>query len=124
MSDLVGQRLTEAEDTTRADRLAHLEARIERAMAAPRGRRSGVRRTDRRAHAVYVCRGKSGAVLYVGISVTAAARLAAHSQGSTWFAEVTRIDIEHVPDRDSALSRELELIAALRPLHNRAGVAS
>lgn len=64
-----------------------------------------------------------GALLYVGISLSWPARTKAHSKGARWFDQVARVEIEHFPDRASALDAEREAIRAERPkfniVHNR-----
>lgn len=103
---------------TRAERLAVLEGRIERAMGArryvPRGGKV-VGPTD-----VYRCYDASGCLLYVGISLTVAQRMGQH-RSNPWWPLVSRIEVEHHPDRDTARTREQELIWDLAPLYNRAG---
>lgn len=66
---------------------------------------------------VYTFRAENGAVLYVGVSLDALARFGAHA-GRSWWREVSDIALEHYPDRCSALNRETQLIAALKPIHN------
>lgn len=111
-----------SDNATNAERLAYHESRIERGLRLPRTRQLGTKRSDTRPHAVYICRDSEGVVLYVGISLSAFSRFAAHKQSSLWYKNVARIDLEHVPDRDAALKRELELIVLLSPVHNKAGV--
>lgn len=86
-------------------------------------RRSGVTKRDQRPHDVYVHLDANGVVLYVGISLTLAERTGYHRANSGWWQQVATIRIEHLPNRAAALTREAELIAELKPLHNRAGVA-
>ncbi len=62
---------------------------------------------------------ENGALLYVGISVNAAARTSAHSKSAPWFNSVVRIEIEqHLSYRD-ALNAEAVAIVIERPIHNR-----
>lgn len=64
-----------------------------------------------------------GALLYVGISLSWPARTKAHVQGSTWFDQVARVEIEQFPTRDEALAAERDAIKSERPrfnvVHNR-----
>lgn len=112
--------LTSAE----AEKLAECELVIAQRYGPPgsRASRSGVKRADRRQHDVYVHLAANGAVLYVGISLSVVTRTAAH-RSSAWWREVATIRVEHLPDRASALAREAELIAELRPMNNVNGAA-
>ena len=60
----------------------------------------------------------AGALLYVGISLNAVARLAQHRIGSPWFESITRIELEWHPTRRGAMAAEVEAIRAERPAHN------
>lgn len=82
--------------------------------------RYGITRSDKRPHVVYRAYDVYGDLLYVGISLDFRARANAH-RTSQWWSQVTRIDIEHMPDRDSALAREARLIALFLPTYNRCG---
>lgn len=86
-------------------------------------RRSGVTKRDQRPHDVYVHLDADDVVLYVGISLTLAERSGYHRANSGWWGQVATIRVEHLPNRAAALAREAELIAELKPMHNRAGVA-
>lgn len=66
---------------------------------------------------VYSCCATDGEVLYVGCSVNVFNRLDTH-RTREWFQLVSRVEIEHFPDRSSALAREAELIDTLKPAHN------
>jgi hypothetical protein len=83
-----------------------------------RTKRSGIKRSDPRPHDVYVHLAADGTVLYVGVSLSTAARTAAH-RASDWWQQVASIRVEHLPTRDAALTREAELIASLKPLYNK-----
>jgi predicted GIY-YIG superfamily endonuclease len=69
-------------------------------------------------HWVYVCFDEGGTPLYVGITGRSRARLDEHHYGSAWARSTSRIEVEHLSDRDQARARERELIRQLRPLHN------
>lgn len=81
-------------------------------------RRGGVNR--RQANDVYRFYDVDGVLLYVGLSMHLPDRLSQHRQSSLWLS-VSRIEVEHLADRDSASARERELISTLHPLHNRNG---
>jgi hypothetical protein len=76
---------------------------------------------ENRWHVVYRFFDGHGALLYVGISASAAGRLTAHAVDKPWFREVARAEFEHIHGRSAALERELEIIRAEHPLWNRAG---
>lgn len=59
-------------------------------------------------------------LLYVGISLSPLARLAGHSNRSSWFSKIWGITIERFGSRRAALYAEARAIADERPLHNRA----
>jgi predicted GIY-YIG superfamily endonuclease len=61
---------------------------------------------------------KDGALLYVGISLSAVARLAQHKAASAWFKEITKIDVCEFPSREDALAAERAAIHAEKPKHN------
>jgi predicted GIY-YIG superfamily endonuclease len=56
--------------------------------------------------ALYRHFGKSGRLLYVGVSLNAPARLAQHREHSHWFAEIERVEFEWYPSRSAALIAE------------------
>lgn len=60
----------------------------------------------------------TGALLYIGISLNAVARLAQHRRDAHWFASIARIDVQWHPSRSEAEAAEREAIVAERPLHN------
>lgn len=76
-----------------------------------------------RPHVVYTMRDVEGAVIYVGISLNLPGRLHDHAADKPWYSEVSRVDCEHVADRESALAREAELIRDLHPKYNRTNPA-
>lgn len=62
----------------------------------------------------------SGALLYVGISLSAVQRLEQHKQSAVWFANIGRVDVEWFPSRGAALRAEAEAIRSENPAHNKA----
>jgi hypothetical protein len=64
---------------------------------------------------------RQGALLYVGISVSALRRLSEHSQDKSWWDEVVSITLVRYPDRRSAEAAELWVIANEVPVHNVTG---
>jgi hypothetical protein len=60
-------------------------------------------------------------LLYIGISLSAAVRLAEHRVGSSWWPDVRTIRIEHHVNRPAARLAELRAIRAERPLYNIEG---
>jgi hypothetical protein len=67
---------------------------------------------------VYLMRNAEGRCLYISWTFGFASRLASHMTKAPWWADVTRIDIEHYPDADTAKAAELSAIERERPLHN------
>ena len=65
-----------------------------------------------------------GRLLYVGISLNAIIRLAAHRTRSSWFDEIVRVEVERHPTRQAALAAELAAIRNEKPLHNILGRAA
>jgi hypothetical protein len=61
---------------------------------------------------------KDGRLLYVGISLSATQRLAAHMHGSHWSDSIASVTIDRYPDRMAALHAEREAIETEGPLHN------
>lgn len=59
-----------------------------------------------------------GALLYVGISLSAVNRLSQHKDCSHWFDDIARVDIETFPSRHEALRAEKAAILAENPRHN------
>lgn len=58
-------------------------------------------------------------LLYLGISLSAAQRAAQHRDEKSWWPEVVRMDVEHLPvDRRGALEVERGAIQRERPIHN------
>jgi predicted GIY-YIG superfamily endonuclease len=61
---------------------------------------------------------KDGALLYVGVSLSAVHRLAQHRDASHWYAEIASVKIERFTDRKEALTAERAAITAENPRHN------
>ena len=61
---------------------------------------------------------KTGALLYVGISLSTVKRLSEHKQGSHWYRDIVRVEIEHYETREEAIAAEIAAIRAENPLHN------
>lgn len=59
-----------------------------------------------------------GRLLYVGISLSAVQRLAAHRQSSRWYPRIKWIEIERHPTREAALEAERIAIRDEKPLCN------
>jgi len=62
-----------------------------------------------------------GCLLYVGISLSAVARLAEHRRESHWYSQIARVEIENFEDREDALEAEAEAIRNEKTLYNIAG---
>lgn len=62
---------------------------------------------------------KDGSLLYVGISLSAVARLAQHKNYSEWFNSISRVEIETFTDRNAALDAERRAIKEENPLYNK-----
>ena len=80
---------------------------------------------------VYLMRGADETVLYVGKAKNLRKRLCSYRVANPerlarrvlrLLRVVTRIDLEQCPDESMALARESELLLALRPRFNRAGI--
>lgn len=59
-----------------------------------------------------------GALLYVGISLSALGRLQAHKSGSHWSSKIASVTIESFATREEALRAEKEAIRTERPRFN------
>lgn len=57
-------------------------------------------------------------LLYVGVSLSVAARLAAHEATSAWFDQIARVDVEWHPTRAAALAAEKHAIKTENPKCN------
>lgn len=62
-----------------------------------------------------------GALLYVGVSLSAVARHVSHERFSAWFPQVKTITVEVFPTRDKALAAETRAIRKEKPRFNVAG---
>jgi hypothetical protein len=60
----------------------------------------------------------AGELLYVGVSISAVARLSEHARASRWASQIARVDIERHPTREAALAAEAAAIKAERPRYN------
>jgi hypothetical protein len=61
---------------------------------------------------------KIGRLLYVGISLSAIARLSRHSHDAHWFHEIVTVTIQTYPGRPEAMIAEARAIEDEKPLHN------
>lgn len=61
---------------------------------------------------------KNNELLYVGISMSIAARLSNHKSTSHWFNEVTKITIENYETREEVLDAEVKAIQLEKPKFN------
>jgi excisionase family DNA binding protein len=62
-----------------------------------------------------------GALLYVGVSLSAIARLCQHRAESGWFGRITTVTLQWFPNRSQALAAETAAIRSEHPLHNVMG---
>jgi predicted GIY-YIG superfamily endonuclease len=69
--------------------------------------------------ALYRHRDCNGTLLYVGISLSVAGRLAQHASTSHWFAEVAQVDVEYFPTREAAMDAERRAIQTEYPRCNQ-----
>lgn len=60
----------------------------------------------------------AGELLYVGISLCAIGRLAQHRMDKQWYQDIARVEVEWLPDRDTALAAEKLAIQTERPRYN------
>lgn len=74
--------------------------------------------TDATKTALYRHFDASGALLYVGVSLSAVTRLAQHRSGSPWYDSIARVEVEQFDSRQLALEAERKAIASERPRHN------
>jgi hypothetical protein len=72
---------------------------------------------------VYYLLGRHRSLLYVGKAVDLDRRLADHARDSRWWGDVVDVRWEVMADEHAALVREADVIVALRPPRNRAGIA-
>lgn len=71
-----------------------------------------------RSPTVYLIYGQKRELLYVGCSVDAMGRLAAHANQRVWWKQVVSVEVEHFDTLSEALERECECIRTLSPRHN------
>lgn len=60
-----------------------------------------------------------GNLLYVGISLSAVARLSRHISGSPWADKIVNVTVEYLPSRDEALVAEKAAIMEEKPIWNK-----
>ena len=79
--------------------------------------------SDTRRTALYRHYDAAGCLLYVGISLSATARLGTHRAQARWADSIARVDVEYLPDRPQAIAAERRAIVAEKPrwnvIHNR-----
>ena len=76
---------------------------------------------DERGTSLYRMFGRSGDLLYVGVSSNLAARLVQHENEKEWWHEILFVEVEHFPDRLSAEAAENRAIKGEAPVYNRSG---
>ncbi len=59
-----------------------------------------------------------GALLYVGVSLSALRRLGQHADNAHWFSRIARVEIQHFATRAEALAAERAAILSENPAHN------
>jgi predicted GIY-YIG superfamily endonuclease len=84
---------------------------------------SGAKREQPRAtfgsrQALYRFYNRSDELLYVGITCNIAGRLRQHRDDKDWWAEVSRIELEHFASRSQVLAAERRAIQTEHPKHN------
>ena len=57
-------------------------------------------------------------LLYVGISLNAVYRLSQHKNGSAWYSEISKVEIEKFETREDAIKAERKAIKEESPKHN------
>jgi predicted GIY-YIG superfamily endonuclease len=70
-------------------------------------------------HCLYRHFDASGALLYIGISLSAVERLSAHNRTARWSAKITRVEIERFATRDEAVRAESSGIKDEKPRYNK-----
>lgn len=83
-----------------------------------RKRRQTRRKRDTGVTQLYRHFDEGGRLLYVGISLSVAARLASHNHLSQWSSLIRRIDVSVFPDRKSAEYAETLAIQTESPIYN------
>ncbi len=69
-------------------------------------------------HALYRFYNSADVLLYIGLTVNIGARFSDHRLEKPWWTEISRIALEHFPDRRSVAAAERAAIIAEKPLHN------
>ena len=67
---------------------------------------------------VYLFYDADDRLLYVGISLSIAARMKSHQEDKPWWQDVVRAEFEHYDDEDAARERESHLVYERNPVHN------
>ncbi len=88
----------------------------------PRSQRLVVRTRKRQTrdvpHALYRFYDEQDRLLYVGISLTLIIRMSSHRATKNWWRDVSRVRVQHYPNRDAATAAEAIAIRGEKPLHN------
>lgn len=63
--------------------------------------------------------GKSGELLYIGISLSVVHRLSQHVDSAAWATKIAKVTVEYFPTRQRALDAERNAIMAERPKYNK-----
>lgn len=71
-----------------------------------------------RNHVLYRFYNNADELLYVGITVNLTQRIEKHRGEKDWWPEVSRVGIEHFPDRQTVLAAERAAIENEKPRHN------
>lgn len=71
-----------------------------------------------RPHTLYRFFSSADVLLYVGITAHPGQRWRSHAAEKTWWTDVTRVSVEHFPDRSTVLEAERRAIIDEHPLHN------
>lgn len=66
---------------------------------------------------------KKGVLLYAGISLSVVNRLSQHKNGSAWFRDIAKVEIESCATREEALEKERRAIIEEKPKHNKTKAA-
>jgi predicted GIY-YIG superfamily endonuclease len=70
------------------------------------------------AHKLYRHFDETSQLLYVGVSLSVAQRLAQHRDHAHWFERITRVEMQSFDTRDQALAAERMAIQTENPLFN------
>lgn len=62
--------------------------------------------------------GRKNLLLYIGITNNMIRRFGTHGEQKSWHPDVVRVEVEHYPSRQHALSAEAAAIAAEAPIYN------